>query len=75
MEFTNNPINDHNFFNWQNLFMCRYLSLRGSSFVNFQVEHFFSLEYFDIRETQIADISVINCYRLKEIIVDSHQVI
>ena len=53
--------------------MCKYLSLRGSQFIDFQVDQLHSLEFIDIRETNIINFDLKSCSQLRLVIADSSQ--
>ena len=61
LEFEHNLIHDYKTFDAANLFMCKYLNLRGSSIVFFDTHVMLSLLYADIRDTKIFKIDFRKC--------------
>ena len=55
------------------MFLVKYLSLRGSSFVDFEPENLLSLQYVDIRSSNINNIDLRACSQLKLVVADLHQ--
>ena len=55
--------------------MCRYLSLRGSSFLDFEVISLLVLKYMDIRESTINNLNLLKCLKLSYVVCDNHQVV
>ena len=72
IEYRENVITDHLFFNLKNLFMCRFLNLRGSQFIDFIANNLISLEFIDIRNTEIKKLDLTTCQKLKQVIIDEH---
>ena len=73
--FSNNKILRFNYFDQRNLFLCKYLNLRGSSIVNFEVSHLLSLVFIDIRSTKITNLDLRKCPALQLAVTDNDQVI
>ena len=61
LEFEHNLIHDYKTFDATNLFMCKFLNLRGSSIVYFDIRVMFSLLYVDIRDSKILKIDFRKC--------------
>ena len=57
------------------MFLVKYLSLRGSSFVDFEPENLLSLEFIDIRGTKIKNLNLKKCVHLKLVVADPHQLV
>ena len=55
--------------------MCRYLNLRGSSFISIDAKSLHSLEFIDIRETMIMRLNLVECVSLKVVISDPCQLV
>ena len=75
VEFRNSPVENKQHFNQHNLFMCKYLNLRGSSFTDFNVDCLLSLEFIDVRCTKILLLNLKNCSRLRLVVADLSQII
>ena len=53
--------------------MCKYLSLRGSQFINFKAENLLSLQFIDIMKTRIRKLNLRMCTQLRLVFADRNQ--
>ena len=53
--------------------MCKYLSLRGTQFTNFNVNYLLSLEFIDVRESEISSLNLKSCPNFRLVIADPDQ--
>ena len=75
IDFRHNLIADRQRFNVLNLFASQYLSLRDSSFTDFDADALLSLEFIDIRGSNIDHFNGMKCRRLRQVVADSWQTV
>ena len=74
-EFAQGSLSDHGGFDARNLYMCRFLNLRGAPFSVLDATLLFSLEHADISLTQLREADFRPCAHLKAVVADARTVV
>ena len=74
-EFEKNTNETYDNFDARNLYICRFLNLRGSLFCQVDAKYMLSLEYIDVAFTRIREVDLMTCKYLKMVVTDDNIII